>query len=45
MHYKAGAKGNMCCGNCTVGENFLAKFERYPAITGIIIGTGFIERT
>jgi len=27
----------MCCGNCPVGENFLAKFEGYPAIIGIII--------
>jgi len=26
----------MCCGNCLVGENFLAKFEEYPAILGII---------
>jgi len=26
----------MCCGNCLVGENFLAKFEEYPAIIGII---------
>jgi len=26
----------MCCGNCSVGENFLAKFEEYPAIIGII---------
>jgi len=26
----------MCCGNCSVGENFLAKFEGYPAIIGII---------
>jgi len=26
----------MCCGNCLVGENFLAKFEGYPAIIGII---------
>ena len=26
----------MCCGNCSVGENFLAKFEGYPAIIRII---------
>jgi len=26
----------MCCGNCSVGENFLAKIEGYPAIIGII---------
>jgi len=26
----------MCCGNCSFGENFLAKFEGYPAIIGII---------
>jgi len=26
----------MCCGNCSVGENFLAKFDGYPAIIGII---------
>jgi len=26
----------MCCGNCSVGANFLAKFEGYPAIIGII---------
>ena len=26
----------MCCGNCSVGENFFAKFEGYPAIIGII---------
>jgi len=26
----------MCCGNCSVGENILAKFEEYPAIIGII---------
>jgi len=26
----------MCCGNSLVGENFLAKFEGYPAIIGII---------
>jgi len=26
----------MCSGNCAVGENFLAKFEGYPAIIGII---------
>jgi len=26
----------MCCGNCSVGENFLAKFEGYSAIIGII---------
>jgi len=26
----------MCCGNCSVGENVLAKFEGYPAIIGII---------
>jgi len=26
----------MCCGNCSVGENFLAEFEEYPAIIGII---------
>jgi len=26
----------MCCGNCSVRENFLAKFEGYPAIIGII---------
>ena len=26
----------MCCGNCSVGGNFLAKFEGYPAIIGII---------
>jgi len=25
----------MCCGN-SVGENFLAKFEGYPTIIGII---------
>jgi len=25
----------MCCGNCSVGENFLAKFEGYPAIIEI----------
>ena len=45
VHYKAEAMGKMCCGNCSVGENFLAKFEGYPAIIGIIIGIGFIERT
>jgi len=28
--------GKMCCGNCSVGENVLAKFEGYPAIIGII---------
>jgi len=33
----SGSKGKMCCGNCSVGENFLAKFEGYPAIIGIII--------
>jgi len=26
----------MCCGNCSVWENLLAKFEGYPAIIGII---------
>jgi len=26
----------MCCGNCSVGENFLAEFEGYPAIIGMI---------
>jgi len=26
----------MCCGNCSVGENFLAKFEGYLAVIGII---------
>jgi len=26
----------MCCGNCSFGENVLAKFEEYPAIKGII---------
>jgi len=26
----------MCCGIGSVGENFLAKFEGYPAIRGII---------
>ena len=26
----------MCGGNCSVGENFLAKFEGYPAIIEII---------
>jgi len=26
----------MCCGNCSVGENFLAKIEEYLAIIGII---------
>ena len=26
----------MCCGNCSVGKNFLATFEGYPAIIGII---------
>jgi len=26
----------MCCGKCSVGELFLAKFEGYPAIIGII---------
>jgi len=41
---KSGSKGKMCCGNCSVRENFLAKFEGYPAIIGIIIGIGFIER-
>jgi len=33
---KSGSKGKMCCGNCSVGENFLAKFEGYPAIIEII---------
>jgi len=32
----SGSKGKMCCGNCSVGEYFLAKFEGYPAIIGII---------
>ena len=27
----------MCCGNCSVGENFLAKFEGYPVIIGTSI--------
>jgi len=26
----------MCCGKFSVGDNFLAKFEGYPAIIGII---------
>ena len=26
----------MCGGNCSVGENILAKFGGYPAIIGII---------
>jgi len=26
----------MCCGNYSVGENFLAKFEGYPVIIEII---------
>jgi len=31
-----GSMGKMCCGNCSVGENSLAKFEGYPAVIGII---------
>jgi len=34
VHYKA--QGKMCCGNCSVGKNVLAKLEGYPAIIGII---------
>jgi len=30
------SKGKMCCGNCSVVENCLAKFEEYPVIIGKI---------
>jgi len=46
VHYKAEARVRCVVEMAhSVGENFLAKFKGYPAIIGIIIGIGFIERT